>query len=150
MKVSSFGHKFDKLEQILHSPVEPSSSNQYRFQTDDGKSVKKTKVLEDFEALAKVMEKKHEILDFDEKQAIWRVLRTIRHLSSDKINNRYVIFSEQSHPVLKKRIDQIDSLLERLGVTHQSALSQTDHQKLRSQTSHLHTVEVKSLPRDAR
>ncbi len=149
MKVSSFGNKFDKLEQLIHHHVEPSSTNRYRFQTIDGKTLKNTKILKDFEALAKVMEKKHESLDLDEKKAIYRVLKTIKDIASDKINHRYIIFSEQSHPVLLKRIMQITSLLERLGVKHQKTLSQDEHHHVNSQSSHLQSIESRGVPRIA-
>ena len=147
MKVSSFGHKFDQLEQFIHHHADPSSANHFRFQTSNGKSLSNTKIIKDFEALAKTMERVHQPLDLDEKKAIYGVLSTIKYLASDKIHHRYVVFSEQNHPVLQKRIEQIDSLLFRLGVTRQKPENQSDTTKQILQGSHLQMSIAKSLPR---
>ena len=133
MKISEYNRHLASFEKFLYQHNNPTIINHYKFTTNHFKVYSNTKILKDLEILAKSMQKKGEPLDDLDKKKIYSVLYYLKNITKCKLNDKFAFDSKHSDAELSARLEQIHSLLIRLGIRRESSnTSETAHSKYRN------------------
>ncbi len=122
MKISEFNHHLASFEKFIHVHHNPNITNNYHFLTQRFKVYSCTKILNGLEALSSSMKKKGGPLDSEDKRKIYSVLYYMKGITKGKIQNKYTFRTKHTDAELEKRLEQIQSLLTRLGITRESLI----------------------------